>query len=426
MPSIAICNLGCSKNQVDGERILASFAGGGYRIVDDFSIADVILVNTCAFIKEAKEEAIDSILEMASFKKDGSCKTLAVAGCFSQRYREEARKELPEVDLWLGVDSWATELDRYLQTRITPSQTRVLSSSATQYLKIAEGCSHRCSFCVIPSIRGDFRSRPIEEIIDEAKWLADQGTKECILVSQDTAFYGKDANQSLVLLVEELLQKTTFAWIRLMYLNPQYVDERLLQLVASEERICSYFDIPMQHGSDKILRAMRRPTSSEQLKETIAKVRTIVPGATVRSSFIVGFPGETEKDFQKLIDFVEWAQFDKLGVFPFSPEEGTHAYDLRPRPRNATVMQRCDSLMDIQRSISGRLLEKRRDSVYTVLIEHSTDGDEQGYEGRSQYDAPEVDGRVFVMNTRAEPGDFVRAKIIDSDDYDLFAEPVNE
>ncbi len=406
--------------------MLAAFGEGGYTITEDYSDADVILVNTCAFIKEAKEEAIESILEMAEFKRDGKCRTLAVAGCFSERYRKEAACDLPEVDLWMGVESWPEELSRHLGNKALTSSPRAISDSASQYLKIAEGCSHRCTFCVIPSIRGSFRSRPVNEIVEEALWLYEQGARECILVSQDTAFYGRDENRTLTDLVEKLLEKTAFPWIRLMYLNPQYVDDSLLHLIASEPRLCSYFDVPMQHASDKILKAMRRPTSSADLRNTVERIRTIVPGAALRSSFILGFPGETERDFRQLVSFIEWARFDKLGVFPYSPEEGTAAYEMRPRPRTGTVMRRCEQIMDIQRTISSEALEGRRNSIMKVLVEHPTDGDTDGFEGRSEFDAPEVDGRVFVLTSSADIGEFMEVKVFDSDDYDLYAKPITK
>ena len=427
---VSIQNLGCSKNQVDGERILQLFVNGGYEITEDHSAADLIIVNTCAFIKEAQEEAIAAILDMAAIRKNGRCRTLIVSGCFSERYRDSVKKEFPEVDIWAGVDDWEKLLPSLLKNSPRGKQNhphfeRALGEPiATQYIKIAEGCSHCCSFCVIPAIRGKFKSRDENDIIEEAKWLYEKGTRELVLVAQDSSFYGRDINTNLVKLLETLLKNTDFPWIRMMYLHPQLVSDDLLTLIASEKRICSYFDIPLQHISDSILKSMNRLPLSKELYHLVDRIKNKINDATLRSSFILGYPGETEKQFDELKQFIQYARFHKMGVFPFSPEEGTKAYDMRPRPRSATVQRRCDELMSIQQEISRELLEEKIGSLQQVIIDRISDDHDFNYEGRTMGDAPEVDGRVFIQSGNSQPGEIVTAKIIGASDYDLYAEIV--
>lgn len=420
--TVAVCNLGCSKNIVDGERIASFLSRAGFALTTDFSAADIIVVNTCAFIQEATREAVDTILAMAQHKKSGSCKTLAVAGCFSERYRHEAAKELAEVDLWVGVHTWIDDLSAYLGVARPEGIQRALSEPiATQYLKIAEGCSHRCAFCVIPAIRGAYASRGEREILDEAAWLERRGVKELILVSQDTSWYGRDRHSSLTRLLERLLAATAFPWIRLMYLHPRHIDDSLLALVGAESRICSYFDIPLQHASDSILAAMRRGHTAREGYALIDRIRSSVPDAAIRTSFILGFPGETRKHVSELASFIEQVRFDKLGVFPFSPEQGTAAANMRPRPRTNTAMQRCEEIMALQRDISRELLERRIGGSMRVLIDRVADNPDYVFAGRTFMDAPEVDGVVHLVRCSAQPGDIIDAEIIDADDYDLFA-----
>ncbi|MDR0331346.1 MAG: 30S ribosomal protein S12 methylthiotransferase RimO [Chitinispirillales bacterium] len=440
--SVAIQNLGCSKNLIDGERILALFASNGFSVASDASLADIIIVNTCAFIKEAKEEAIDTVLEMGGLKKSGRCKALIVSGCFSERYRGAVKKEFPEVDVWAGVDDWGEILSSLIRDglgdggAVSPSMQgglgddtgdnvgfkRVLSEPlSTQHIKIAEGCSHKCSFCVIPSIRGKFKSRSVDSIIQEADWLYGQGARELILVAQDTSFYGRDIGANLVKLLESLLKSTDFPWIRMMYLHPQFVSDGLLSLIAAEPRLCRYFDIPLQHISDAILASMNRSPLSRGIYKLIERIRTAVGGAALRTSFIIGFPGETEKEFGELKNFIQFAKFDKLGVFPFSPEEGTQAYAMRPRPKANTVQRRCDELMSIQQEISREILEAKVGIDTEVIIDRISDDPDFNYEARTRADAPEVDGRVFVSSGDFEAGRITTVKIIGASDYDLYA-----
>jgi ribosomal protein S12 methylthiotransferase len=421
--SVAIQNLGCSKNLIDGERILALFARNAFSVVEDPSLAEIIVVNTCAFIKEATQEAIDTILEMSELKKTGRCKTLIVSGCFSQRYRDKAKGELPEVDIWAGVDDWEGVLQKLPAVgRLKQDDfSRVLSEPlSTQYIKIAEGCSHGCTFCVIPSIRGKYKSRDTGDILQEAKWLYGQGTRELILVAQDTSFYGRDTGTGLTALLEALIRDTDFPWIRMMYLHPQFVDDDLLNLVAAQPRLCPYFDIPLQHISDPILTAMNRTPPASGIYALIERIRKTVPNATLRSSFIVGFPGETKREFDELRNFIRFASFDKLGLFPYSPEEGTGACAMRPRPRTETAQRRCDELMSIQREISRNLSEAKVGTDTDVIIDRISDNPDFNYEGRTAGDAPEVDGRVFVSSGNFEIGQIARMRIVGADDYDLF------
>jgi ribosomal protein S12 methylthiotransferase len=424
MKTLAICNLGCSKNIIDGELITAYLCACNFKIINTYEEADIIVVNTCTFIQEATEEAIQAVLEMAQYKQTGACSTLVAAGCFSERYRERVKQQFPEVDLWLSVAGWPKELNRYFKLKGTVSSKRVLlSKSATQYLKVSDGCSHRCTFCIIPSIRGKFKSRSINTILQEARWLYEQGVKECIIVSQDTSFYGRDMGYSLQKLLETLLKNTGFHWIRMMYLHPHYVDDSFLKFVASEKRICSYFDIPLQHIAEPVLKKMRRtPSSPKKLYQLIEHTRSLVPDATIRTSFILGFPGENNSHFQQLVRFVEWARFEKVGVFPFSPEEGTKAFTMKPRPHTSTALKRCEILMDVQREISREICESKIGSKKEVIIDRVSNNPDFIFEARTEGDAPEIDGRVFVVNGNSRPGKFETVHIIDANDFDLFGE----
>jgi ribosomal protein S12 methylthiotransferase len=423
MPTVALHNLGCSKNQIDGERIAHLFRTAGYRPVQDFSKADAIVVNTCAFIREAQEEAVEAILESAAFKKGGRCRKLIVSGCFSERYRERVTALFPEVDLWVGVHDWEKLLaQQFHPAPFSPFKREIAEPAAAQYLKIAEGCSHACSYCVIPAIRGEFRSRPVADILKEAQWLEAKGVRELILVAQDTSFYGRDIGSGLVALLEKLLAATAFPWIRLMYLHPAHVDGALLRLFAHEKRLCPYFDMPLQHIADPVLRAMNRSPLSKGIRLLLEKVRTAVPEAALRSTFLLGFPGETEAHFKELLRFVEEVKFDRLGTFPWSPEEGTPACGLPRRPKPPTAARRCEELMLLQREISRNLLERKIGSVAEVIIDGPSEDPSFAFQGRTRFDAPEVDGRVFIKGCKCVPGSIVDVKIIGSSDYDLFGE----
>ncbi len=422
---VALCNLGCSKNQIDGEYILGCLARSDFEVTTRYDEAELILVNTCTFIREATQEAIETILAMAACKQSGACRLLAVCGCFSERYRGQIARRFPEVDIWLGVHDWHTELATALGRDLNPPRRRHhLTPGASQYLRIGSGCSRRCSFCIIPSIRGPLRSRPYADILDEARDLEAQGARECILVSQDTSSYGADTGDSPAALLERLLADTHFDWLRLMYLHPSRIEDALLDLVSSEPRVCSYLDLPLQHIADPVLTRMRRHPGSRGIRTLIERIRTRAPNVAIRTSFIVGFPGETASHFEQLLEFCEWARFEKLGVFPFSPEEGTPAYDYRPRPRNATARRRCETLMTLQRDISAEIGRSRIDDTVRVLVERRCDSAGGDYEGRTEWDAPEIDGTVHLHGTIGPDQSFVPARITDADDYDLFARVV--
>lgn len=430
MRTVALYNLGCSKNQIDGENILGRLCDSGFTAVSDFSRAETIIVNTCAFIKEAQQEAIDAILDMTRYKAEGCCTTLVVSGCFSERFRTEARIHFPEVDAWLGVHDWPALLSSTLHAGRSRKSRRVLFPPyATQYLKVAEGCSRKCSFCAIPGIRGPFVSRPQRDILDEAQWLSSRGVRECILVSQDTTSYGKDLGGSLVSLLEKMLAATDFPWIRLMYMHPQLVSQELLDLFAGEKRLVPYFDIPLQHISDDILRSMNRRPLSAGVRKIVARIRKSVPRAAVRTTFIVGYPGETSRHFNELLDFIEESKFERLGVFPYSPEEGTKAFSLAKRPSNAVANRRCEEIMSLQREISASRCASLVGSTLDVIIDGPSDDDigqpdenpSKTLAGRTVWDAPEVDGTVFIPGGGAKTGSIVPVTIVSATDYDLTA-----
>jgi ribosomal protein S12 methylthiotransferase len=421
MKKVCLFNLGCSKNIVDGNTIVGFLESREYEITRDPLEAGLLIVNTCTFIENATREAIDTILEAGQISEADNTH-LIVAGCFSQRYATEVADQFPEVDLWLNLSDWKTDLAAFLSLDADASFHRHLEEPRhTQHLKISEGCSHRCSFCIIPHIRGDFRSVPPQKLIREAQWLDSQGVQECIVVSQDTSFYGRDIQTSLAQLLTTLIENTAIPYFRMMYLHPAFVDEALLDTVARQERICSYFDIPLQHISDAILSDMGRKPLSEGIYRLISRIRRRIPEAGLRTSFIVGYPGETEDDFQQLCDFVKWARFDKLGVFPYSPEEGTRAARLPRTLSEETVQSRCEILMEIQRNISREKQEGKVGTRLPVIIDRISDTPDFTYEARTLLDAPEVDGRVFIAEGDGEIGTIHEAEIIDCDDYDLFA-----
>ena len=426
-PCVALVNLGCSKNLVDGENILGWFASRSFIVVSEPAQAQVVLVNTCTFIQEATQEAIDTILEATRLKTDGNCATLIVSGCFSQRYRKEAATDFPEVDHWISVDNWEEELTSLFpasRTGAAPLQRVICTGTPTQYLKIAEGCSHGCSFCIIPSVRGRYHSRHAEDVVREARWLEEQGARECILVAQDTSRFGREHRDTLTRLVERILRETAIPWIRLMYLHPATINDSLLRLMESEQRLCSYIDVPLQHYADTVLEAMNRRPLSRGIDRVVERIRTLAPSAAIRTTFITGFPAETPAAFRELLSFVERTRFEKLGVFPFSPEAGTPAAQMRPRPRAATAHRRSEILMDLQREISRQIGESRIGTSCTVLLEESVPGSAYHFEGRTQWDAPEVDGKVHLEEGDGTVGCFAAVRIVDADAYDLFARPL--
>jgi ribosomal protein S12 methylthiotransferase len=422
-------SLGCPKNQVDAEQMLGVLAGSGYEITADQAEADVIVVNTCGFIESAKEESIEAILEAASMKKRGSCKKVIVAGCLAQRYRDELSKELPEADAIIGTAEIGRIGEICAQALATKGSMLSVSSPAMvyglpristtpahyRYLKIAEGCSNRCSYCAIPIIRGNFTSRPASSIIEEAKQLVGEGAKELILLAQDSTAY-RDRGTDLIALLKRLVKVRGIEWLRLMYAYPGRISKELMDALAGEEKICKYLDIPIQHFDDKVLAAMNRRSTSEDIRKTIGQLRKRMPGIALRTSLIVGFPGETEAAFKRLLAYVKEAEFEHLGVFGYSPEEGTVARDLAAPVPAAVAADRLDRIMKAQAKIS---LKKNRALIGTrqrVLVDGMED---MALIGRLQTQAPEIDGVVYLSETDAGPGDFVDVTITDAAEYDL-------
>jgi ribosomal protein S12 methylthiotransferase len=404
-------------------------AGSGFEITPEQSEADVIVVNTCGFIESAKEESIEAILDAGKMKKQGKCRALVVAGCLAQRYRDELLEELPEADAVIGTAEIAKigEIcDRVLSahervsTVTAPALVFGLPRLSTtpphyRYLKIAEGCSNRCSYCAIPIIRGDFRSRPYASILDEAKKLAADGTKELILLAQDSTGY-RDGEADLPLLLKGLARVKGIEWVRLMYAYPGRVSDGLIRAMAEEEKICKYLDIPVQHIDDKILKAMNRKASSDDIRRTLERIRKKVPGIALRTSLIVGFPGETEAAFKRLLSFVKEAEFEHLGVFIYSPEEGTAAVDLPCRVPKKVAQERLDAIMRAQATISLKKNKALIGTIQRVLVDRMED---LVFIGRTQAQAPEIDGVVYLSETDAAPGKFEDVTITDAAEYDL-------
>lgn len=433
---VGMISLGCPKNQVDGEALLAKLAAAGYQIVNEIENSDVMIVNTCGFIEDAKREAIDTILEVAQYKEAGVISALVVTGCLAERYQDEILKEMPEVDAVIGIGANADIVkvcDKALcgiQTSNYPNKCylpiddeRLLSTpSHWAYLKIAEGCDNRCSYCAIPGIRGKFRSRKIESVVDEAKSLVNRGVKEIILVAQDTTKYGQDlyGEYSLDKLLKELVKIDGLEWIRLFYCYPQRITDSLIEVIANEEKVCNYIDIPLQHSDTTVLKNMNRVGDGNDYRMLLDKMRKAIPDLALRTTFMVGFPGETDEQFENLCDFVKDMKFDKMGCFTFSPEEDTPAFDMDNQIDKDVKKRRQEVLMNAQYSITEASNKSRVGNVYKVIIDSFADGK---YTGRSYMDSPEIDsGIIFTSNKKLNIGDFVNVKITDFDGYDLIGE----
>ena len=435
-PKINIVTLGCSKNKVDSERLAASLSHCYDIMHDSDKKSDVVIINTCGFIGDAKEESIDMILEYAELRKINKIKKLYVMGCLSQRYRKELQNEIHEVDGFFGVESVQLIANDILKDSATLrpcdpvtidyNHERLLSTpSHYAYLKISEGCNRRCAFCAIPLIRGEHVSVPMEDLIKEARLLADKGVKELILIAQDLTYYGRDIDGQyhIVELVKRLLEIKEFEWIRLHYGYPQGFPDELLDLMNNEPRICNYIDLPLQHISTPILKNMRRGVDKEQTINFVNNARNRVPGIAFRTTFIVGFPGETEEQFEELCDFVREMKFERAGVFAYSAEEGTPAYEMEDNVTDEVKRERVDTIMAIQQNISLETNEKRVGTIEKVLVDR-IEGDY--YIGRTQYDSPEVDDEILISIDNAElnVGDFVNVKLIKADYFDLYGELV--
>lgn len=433
---VGMISLGCPKNQVDGEALLAKLAQAGYKIVNEIENSDVMIVNTCGFIEDAKREAIDAILEVAQYKEAGLISAIVVTGCLAERYQDEVLKEMPEVDAVIGIGANSDIVkvcDKALcgiKTSNFPNKCylpldgeRMLSTPPHwAYLKIAEGCDNRCAYCAIPGIRGDFRSRTIESVVDEAKSLVNRGVKEIILVAQDTTKYGQDlyGEYSLDKLLKELVKIDGLEWIRLFYCYPQRITDSLIDVIANEDKVCKYIDIPLQHSDATVLKNMNRVGDGNDYRVLLNKMREAIPGLALRTTFMVGFPGETDEQFENLCEFVKDMKFDKMGCFTFSPEEDTPAFDMENQIDEDVKKRRQEVLMNAQFFITEASNKGRVGNVYKVIVDSFADGK---YTGRSYMDSPEIDsGIIFTSNKELNIGDFVDVKITDFDGYDLIGE----
>lgn len=430
MLKIGIVSLGCAKNLVDSEMILGMLKDGGYEIVNSPKEADAIIVNTCGFILDAKQESIDTILEMAKYKKK-----LIVVGCLAQRYEEELKKELPEVDLFVSIRDYPLIANKInalfkndnLKKGLCPT-SRVLSTpNFTAYLKISEGCNNCCTYCAIPLIRGPFKSKPLDELVLEAQMLASKGIKELVVISQDTTRYGTDIDDktTIVTLLKELLKIKEFAYIRMLYLYPSEVTDDLLKLMHKEKRLTPYFDMPIQHASSRILKAMNRRGNKEYLYELFDRTKKYLPNAILRTTIIVGFPGETEEDFCELVDFIQDVKFDHLGAFTYSREEDTKAFDMENQIEEKVKQDRLNRLMKVQRKISYELNKKHVGEIMEGLVVAKKD--KHTYEFRSGWNAPDdIDGKIIITSEKAlNLGDEIKVEITDAFAYDLYGKALN-
>lgn len=433
-----ITTLGCSKNLVDSELLVNALEEQGMRQVEEPEEAEVIIINTCGFIEASQQESINAILEAAEFKKNGSCRYLAVTGCLSQRFGKELGENLPEIDIILGTGNflqlpgllrnkeiYAPKICRIERPDFSyqyPGKRTILTPRHSVYLKIAEGCSNCCSYCVIPEIRGAYRSRPEQSILTEAQMLIKAGAREINLIAQDTSGYGEDMTprKDLPGLLEDIAAMEGIGWLRFLYTYPTKITKRLLKVVRDCEPVCRYMDIPLQHVNETILRNMNRKGSAESLYALISSIRDVVPDITLRTTFIVGFPGETRREFDELVDFVDRVHFDWVGVFPFSPQEGTPAYSLEPAVSEQEACRRVDELMKLQLDITRKRNMRWLNRRVKVLVEGKSEESPELFRGRTQGQAPEVDGIVFIKGANEENvGNFLDVKITHIDNYDL-------
>ncbi len=442
--NIAFVSLGCDKNLVDSEVMLGLINKAGYNIISDEQKADVIIVNTCCFIQDAIEESIENILELSKYKTTGNCKALIVTGCMAERYKKDMFVELPEVDAILGTTSYEKIVDtinevlkgkkienfNHLNYTINEenSYTRFLSTAGYYaYLKIAEGCNNNCTYCIIPKIRGKYRSRTIESLFEEANILVDKGVRELIIVAQDTTSYGIDlyGEKKLPELLKKLSSIESLEWIRLLYVYPEQITDELIEVIASQPKICNYLDIPIQHANDDVLKRMARKSTQTKLKEVISKIREKIPDIVLRTTLITGFPGETEEEFNDLVNFIKDIKFERLGVFTYSQEEDTPASKFKNQIDENTKLKRKEIILDIQKFISAEKCEETIGKTFKVLVEGKLPEDNV-YCGRTYKDAPDIDGLVFI-NSDEEliSGDFINVHINQATDYDLVGVKIN-
>lgn len=433
---ILFISLGCDKNLADSEEMLGLLTAGGHEITDDETQADAIVINTCCFIKDAKEESVETILEMAEYKKTGSCHALIVTGCMAQRYQKEIIEEVPEVDAVLGTTSYG-DIVKALEEAVAGNHfeefrdidylpdtggKRVLTTGGHfGYLKIAEGCDKHCTYCIIPKLRGKFRSVPMERLIAQVEDMAEQGVKELILVAQETTVYGRDlyGKKSLHILLKKLCEIRGIRWIRILYCYPEEIYDELIETIRDEKKICHYLDIPIQHASDRILKRMGRRTSKQELIDIVGKLRKEIPDIVLRTTLITGFPGETEEDHEELKEFVDEMEFNRLGVFTYSPEENTPAAEMADQVPEEVKEERRDELMELQQEISYDRGQDRIGQELLVMIEGKV-ADESAYIGRTYGDAPKVDGYIFVQTGELlMTGDFAKVRVTGALEYDL-------
>ncbi|GAB4335825.1 MAG: 30S ribosomal protein S12 methylthiotransferase RimO [Calditrichia bacterium] len=429
---IHVTTLGCSKNQYDSEILMGQLKANKARLTEDPNQADVVIVNTCGFIAPAKQESIEAILEAGKLKEENPNLKLLVCGCLSKRYYTALEEEIPEVDAYFGTEDYAQILD-YLQLKpVSPEhlyENRYLSrESHFAYLKISEGCNHKCAFCAIPLMRGKHRSRRISELVDEARILAESGVKELILIAQDTTFYGLDLykRQRIVDLLTELEKVEGLRWIRLHYAYPTTFQSELVDYLAESQKVLPYIDIPLQHITDNMLKVMKRGGKSHRIRALLAELRERIPGLALRTTFIVGHPGETDEDFAVLKEFVQQTRFDRMGVFTYSPEEDTAAYEL-PAPPPEVAEERYRELMEIQQQISLELNSAKVGKVFETIIDEYQAESKTAF-GRTYADSPEIDNEVIIENVSSpvKPGDFLRVKITDAGEYELFGQVLEE
>ncbi len=435
---VGMVSLGCSKNLVDSERMLHKLRAHGYELVTEFGLSDVAVVNTCGFIQSAKEEAIETVLEIAKLKAEGTVKKLILTGCLTERYQQECAEEFPEADAIIGIGDnkdIVDILDRVLKNervvQFAPKREAELSGGRIistlpffSYLKISEGCSNCCTYCAIPMIRGGFRSVPMEDLLAEAKWLADSGVTELNVIAQDTTRYGEDlyGENRLPQLLTELCRIDGLRWIRVLYCYPERITDELLDVMAREDKIVKYIDMPIQHCNDDILKRMNRRSTKQQITDVIAKMRAKMPDIVIRTTLITGFPGETEEQFNELAEFVQEMQFDRLGCFAYSQEDGTKAAEFPDQVDEDVRAHRADIIMEQQAEISLQYNEKQMDTVKTAVVE-GFDKWAECYFGRTEADAPDIDGKVFFSSENPlNVGDFVKIRITDVLDYDLLGE----
>ncbi|MFQ9515533.1 MAG: 30S ribosomal protein S12 methylthiotransferase RimO [Eubacterium sp.] len=437
---VLFISLGCDKNLVDSEHMSGILGAAGYEFTDDETQADIIIINSCCFINDAKEESINTIFEMARYKAEGNCKALVLAGCLAQRYHEEIKSEIPEIDICIGttaIDGIVEAIEEFLQKKKAVqllkdidlpagiNAPRNLSTPGNYaYLKIAEGCDKHCTYCIIPKIRGNYRSVEMETLLKEARELADRGVKELILVAQETTMYGVDlyGKKSLHILLKKLTEISGIQWIRILYCYPEEIYDELIDVIAQENKICKYVDIPIQHASDNILARMGRKTTNKQLREIIWKLRDRIPGIVLRTTLITGFPGETEEDHNITMNFVNEMEFDRLGVFTYSPEENTPAAVMEHQIDEQIKIDRRNQIMELQQDIVFDNSEKYIGKIFIAMVEGRISG-ENAYMGRTYMDAPGVDSNIFIV-TEEEliTGDFVKVKVTGTNDYDFIGE----